>query len=116
VVHADCAADHLVEGEGIGDFACAGIAHALIGAAALAAAGATHIYLAGRPKAAEALQAAGVGTFVFAGCDVPAVLQGTHDVLGEIDIDSERLAAFGAEDKKLLEAIAALLAPRLARA
>ena len=41
---------------------------------------------------------------------------GTHDVLGEIDIDSDRLAAFGAEDKKLLEAIAVLLAPRLARA
>ena len=38
------------------------------------------------------------------------------EVLGEIDIDSDRLAAFGAEDKKLLEAIAALLAPRLARA
>ena len=51
-------------------------------AKALAAAGATHIYLAGRPKAAGALQSAGVGTFIFAGCDVPAVLQGTHDILG----------------------------------
>jgi len=39
-----------------------------------------------------------------------------RDVLGEIDIDSDRLAAFGVADKNLLEAIAALLAPRLARA
>jgi GAF domain-containing protein len=35
------------------------------------------------------------------------------EVLGEIDIDSDRLAAFGQEDRRLLEAIAALLAPRL---
>ena len=35
------------------------------------------------------------------------------DVLGEIDIDSDRLAAFTAEDKILLESVAALLAPRL---
>jgi GAF domain-containing protein len=39
-----------------------------------------------------------------------------NDVLGEIDVDSDRPAAFGPADKKLLEAIAALLAPRLARA
>jgi L-methionine (R)-S-oxide reductase len=39
-----------------------------------------------------------------------------RDVLGEIDIDSDRLAAFGVADRNLLEAIAALLAPRLARA
>ena len=36
-----------------------------------------------------------------------------HAVLGEIDIDSDRLAAFGAADRELLEAVAALLAPRL---
>ncbi len=35
-------------------------------------------------------------------------------VLGEIDIDSDRPAAFGAGDRALLEPIAALLAERLA--
>lgn len=35
-------------------------------------------------------------------------------VLGEIDIDSDRPAAFGTADRKLLEAVATLLAPRLA--
>jgi GAF domain-containing protein len=35
------------------------------------------------------------------------------DVLGELDIDSDRLAAFGAADQKLLEAVAALLAGRM---
>ena len=35
-------------------------------------------------------------------------------VLGEIDIDSDRPAAFGAPDRNLLEAVAAALAPRLA--
>jgi GAF domain-containing protein len=34
-------------------------------------------------------------------------------VLGEIDIDSDRPAAFGPADRELLEAVAALLAPRL---
>jgi GAF domain-containing protein len=34
-------------------------------------------------------------------------------VLGEIDIDSDRPAAFGAEDKTLLEAVASLLAAKL---
>jgi L-methionine (R)-S-oxide reductase len=42
---------------------------------------------------------------------VPIMLDG--EVLGEIDIDSDRLAAFGQEDKALLESVAALLAPRL---
>jgi GAF domain-containing protein len=37
-----------------------------------------------------------------------------EEVLGEIDIDSDRPAAFGEDDRKLLEEIAALLAPRLA--
>ncbi len=37
-------------------------------------------------------------------------------VLGEIDIDSDRPAAFGADDRELLESVAALVAPRLAAA
>jgi putative methionine-R-sulfoxide reductase with GAF domain len=36
------------------------------------------------------------------------------DVLGEIDIDSDRAAAFGPDDRTLLEKVAALLAPRMA--
>ena len=35
-------------------------------------------------------------------------------VLGEIDIDSDRPAAFGPADRTLIEAVAALLAPKLA--
>jgi L-methionine (R)-S-oxide reductase len=35
------------------------------------------------------------------------------DVLGEIDIDSDARAAFGPEDRRLLEAVAALLAEKL---
>jgi L-methionine (R)-S-oxide reductase len=35
------------------------------------------------------------------------------DVLGEIDIDGDRAAAFGANDQKMLEAVAALLAERM---
>ena len=45
-------------------------------AAALAAAGARHIYLAGRPHEGEAaLRAAGVAQFIYAGCDAPALLE-----------------------------------------
>lgn len=44
---------------------------------------------------------------------VPIMLDGT--VLGEIDIDSDRHAAFGQVDRELLEHVAAQLAPRLAR-
>jgi GAF domain-containing protein len=44
---------------------------------------------------------------------VVPILSAANDVLGEIDVDSDRVAAFGAEDKDLLEAVAALLAPRL---
>ena len=36
-----------------------------------------------------------------------------NDVLGEIDIDSDRKAAFGPADRELLEAVAALLARKL---
>ena len=43
---------------------------------------------------------------------VPIMQDG--DVLGEIDIDSDRRAAFGADDLQLLEPVAALLAERLA--
>jgi putative methionine-R-sulfoxide reductase with GAF domain len=35
------------------------------------------------------------------------------EVLGEIDIDSDRRAAFGPADRELLEQIAARLAPRV---
>jgi len=35
------------------------------------------------------------------------------EVLGEIDIDSDRRAAFGDKDQRLLEAVAALLAERM---
>jgi L-methionine (R)-S-oxide reductase len=37
-----------------------------------------------------------------------------NEVLGEIDIDSDRLAAFDASDRQLLESVAALLAGRMA--
>ncbi|MSP45944.1 MAG: methylmalonyl-CoA mutase [Xanthobacteraceae bacterium] len=50
-------------------------------AKALAAAGATHIYLAGRPKKQDALKAAGVGTFIFAGGNALETLQASHDIL-----------------------------------
>jgi len=43
---------------------------------------------------------------------VPIMLGG--DVLGELDIDSDKPAAFGADDRELLEQVASLLAPRLA--
>lgn len=42
----------------------------------------------------------------------PIMLNGV--VLGEIDIDSDKLAAFGDEDRRLVESVAAMLAPRLA--
>jgi methylmalonyl-CoA mutase len=51
-------------------------------AKAFKAAGARHIYLAGRPKEQDALKAAGVGTFIFAGCNALATLQAAHDILG----------------------------------
>ncbi|MEM7429811.1 MAG: methylmalonyl-CoA mutase family protein, partial [Pseudomonadota bacterium] len=49
-------------------------------AQALSGAGAKHVYLAGRPD--DQLSAAGIGTFVYAGCDILAVLQETHRMLG----------------------------------
>ena len=44
---------------------------------------------------------------------VVPIMRGS-DVLGEIDIDSDQPAAFGARDRDLLEPVAALLADRLA--
>ncbi len=50
-------------------------------AKALAAAGA-RVYLAGRPGEREqALRAAGIEGFVFAGCDVLAALQAAHALI-----------------------------------
>ena len=43
---------------------------------------------------------------------VVPIMDGSR-VLGEIDIDSDRPAAFGADDRELLEQVAAWLAPRL---
>lgn len=51
-------------------------------AKALKEAGAKHIYLAGRPDNQQsALEAAGVETFVYAGCDALATLEAAHDIL-----------------------------------
>ena len=48
-------------------------------AKALSAAGASRIYLAGRPGELEsALKAAGVQDFIYVGCDVLATLKGAH--------------------------------------
>jgi methylmalonyl-CoA mutase len=53
-------------------------------ARALGAAGAKHICLAGRPGELETpLKAAGVGTFVYVGCDVVATLKAAQTVLLE---------------------------------
>ena len=52
-------------------------------AEALAAAGATHLYLAGRPGEHEAAyRAAGIRSFIHVGCDVLAVLAAAHEELG----------------------------------
>ncbi len=52
--------------------------------AGLKAAGARHIYLAGRPGEREApLRAAGVQTFIYEGCDVLATLTATYDILAQ---------------------------------
>jgi methylmalonyl-CoA mutase len=52
-------------------------------ARALAAAGARHIYLAGRGGRLEAaLKEAGVAAFIYSGCDALALLTGVHRALG----------------------------------
>jgi methylmalonyl-CoA mutase len=50
-------------------------------AEALAQAGATHMYLAGRPKDPTPYKGAGIGTFIFAGCDALATLKAAHHLL-----------------------------------
>jgi L-methionine (R)-S-oxide reductase len=45
---------------------------------------------------------------------VVPILRGT-EVLGEIDIDSDKKAAFGPADRELLEAVASLLAQKFAK-
>jgi methylmalonyl-CoA mutase len=55
---------------------------AVAAAKALAAAGAAHIYLAGRPRDLEAaVRDAGVQSFIYAGCDTLATLQAAHGIL-----------------------------------
>ncbi len=62
-----CAADEILASE------------AEAAAKALAKAGARHIYLAGRPREAEAkLRDSGVKTFIYPGCDVLATLNAAH--------------------------------------
>jgi methylmalonyl-CoA mutase len=57
-------------------------AEAAAAAAALKAAGAGHVYLAGRPGAQEAaLRNAGVQSFIYAGCDALATLSAAYDIL-----------------------------------
>ncbi len=56
---------------------------AVAAARVLNTAGARHIYLAGRPREQEAaLQAAGVQSFIYEGCDALATLQAAYDILG----------------------------------
>src|SRR5262249_33663369 len=57
---------------------------AIAAAEALKAAGAWHLYLAGRPGGREAaLRAAGVQSFIYEGCDALATLKAAHDILAE---------------------------------
>ena len=49
-------------------------------AKALAAAGARHIYLAGKPRDPAPLTAAGIGTFIFTGCDALETLRAGHSL------------------------------------
>jgi methylmalonyl-CoA mutase len=59
---------------------------ALAAAAALQAAGARQLYLAGRPGEREgALRQAGVQAFIYEGCDALATLQGAYDILRQSD-------------------------------
>jgi methylmalonyl-CoA mutase len=51
---------------------------AIDAAKALTAAGATYIVLAGRPKEQDAIKAAGVVGFIFAGCDALAALEAAY--------------------------------------
>jgi len=51
-------------------------------ARALTAAGAAHLYFAGRPTREAELVAAGIGTFIHAGCDAVTVLRAAHEQIG----------------------------------
>lgn len=65
-----CAADRIYESDGAN------------AAAALKAAGARHIYLAGRPGTSEpALRSAGVQSFIYEGCDALATLEAAHRLI-----------------------------------
>ena len=46
--------------------------------------------------------------------EIVVPIMASNEVLGEIDIDSDRLAAFDASDRQLLQSVAALLAGRMA--
>ena len=53
------------------------------GAQALTGAGAAHVYLAGRAgEKIEAFRAAGIGSYIFAGCDAPDTLARAQELLG----------------------------------
>ncbi len=83
------AAAYAASGAAIACLCAADGVYADIGAAAataLKSAGARHVYLAGRPKDAEAaLTAAGVDGFIYAGGDALATLAGLHKALGITD-------------------------------
>ncbi|MGE0034257.1 MAG: methylmalonyl-CoA mutase family protein [Xanthobacteraceae bacterium] len=64
---------------------------AVAAASDIKAAGGRHIYLAGRPGERKAeLEAAGVSSFIYAGCDVLATLKAAHDILGTGNSASSR--------------------------
>jgi len=52
-------------------------------AAGLKEAGVKHLYLAGKPEAAEVYRKAGVDEFIYMGCDVLKSLAHAHSVIGE---------------------------------
>jgi methylmalonyl-CoA mutase len=57
---------------------------AAVAAPALKAAGARHIYLAGRPGEREAaLRGAGVQSFVYEGCEALSTLTGAYDIVAQ---------------------------------
>jgi methylmalonyl-CoA mutase len=65
-----CSSDKVYAGEAVGS------------AKALAAAGAGHIYLAGKPGVHEkAWEGAGIGTFLYQGCDTLGLLQSVYERL-----------------------------------
>ncbi len=66
-----CSSDDVYAGDAVG------------AAKALSAVGAKHVYLAGRPGDLEAvLKSAGVGTFIYVGCNVVATLEAAQKIAG----------------------------------